>query len=460
MFKAPGPLQDALIDLVSRIWEEEEVPEDLVRGLFVMVYKGKGSSDDMSKYRCICLLNHAFKLLSAVLLRRLAAECEAWLPESQAGFRRLWGCQDNIYILAALIDDVLGRGDTAFIVFIDFVAAFDSVSHKLLDAALHAAGATDKSRAVFRAIYSKASVAVRVRTENGEETISRSFNIRRGVVQGEICSPYTYILALAFLFFAHDPEAAAGTGVTLAGGIVVSALTYADDSALVCGSAEEASGRVSAVRLGFRRDGDKEVSQPKTEAMKVQRKLGRMHSTETEYSEALELTCEFCGKAFDSGRGLHQHQTGTCAADGKPWCPLAHREQTDEAYEVEEILAVWGPAERGRRYYLVKWAGYDDDPLEESTWEPAESLVDTAAGAIDDFWDAHPDLDRSEEQEEDGEHRCRWCCWAKPKVRAPTTAEKAAGRYAAGEKVYYGKGSVFETEVGLRRHMARCYNCE
>eukprot|EP01052_Picozoa_sp_SAG31_P064291 SAG31_NODE_23161_length_510_cov_0.618005_1_plen_73_part_01 len=29
-----------------------------------------------------------------------------------------------LFILAALIDDVMGRGDTAFIVFIDFVAAF------------------------------------------------------------------------------------------------------------------------------------------------------------------------------------------------------------------------------------------------------------------------------------------------------------------------------------------------
>eukprot|EP01050_Picozoa_sp_SAG11_P031238 SAG11_NODE_9617_length_895_cov_5.216080_2_plen_68_part_00 len=67
---------------MRRIWRGEEVPEEMVRGLFVMVYKGKGSSDDMSKYRCICLLTHAYKLLSAVLLRRLARECEKWLPQS------------------------------------------------------------------------------------------------------------------------------------------------------------------------------------------------------------------------------------------------------------------------------------------------------------------------------------------------------------------------------------------
>ena len=91
VFKEEGPLQEALIVLVQRIWQEEEVPEELVRGLFVMVYKGKGSSDDMTKYRCICLLNHAYKLLSAVLLRRLVGECEDWLPEHQAGFRKFCG---------------------------------------------------------------------------------------------------------------------------------------------------------------------------------------------------------------------------------------------------------------------------------------------------------------------------------------------------------------------------------
>ena len=48
-------------------------------------------------------------------------------------------------------------------------------------------------------------------------------------------------LALAFLFFVHDPKAATGTRATLAGGIVVPVLTYVDDSALVCGSTEEAS---------------------------------------------------------------------------------------------------------------------------------------------------------------------------------------------------------------------------
>jgi hypothetical protein len=100
LFNEKGELQAALYALVRRIWRGEVVPEEMVRGKFVMVYKGKGSSDDMSKYRCICRLTHAYKVLSAVLLWRLARECEAWLPESQTDFRRFRGCLDNIFIMA------------------------------------------------------------------------------------------------------------------------------------------------------------------------------------------------------------------------------------------------------------------------------------------------------------------------------------------------------------------------
>eukprot|EP01048_Picozoa_sp_COSAG05_P015212 COSAG05_NODE_1808_length_4041_cov_7733.319127_5_plen_178_part_00 len=91
-FQEDGPLRAELFRLVGRIWREETVPESMVAGLFVMLYKGKGKTDDRTKYRCICLLNHAYKLLSAVLLRRLVVDCDDWLPESQAGFRKARGC--------------------------------------------------------------------------------------------------------------------------------------------------------------------------------------------------------------------------------------------------------------------------------------------------------------------------------------------------------------------------------
>ena len=80
---------------------------------------------------------------------------------------------------------------------------------------------------------------------------------------------------LAMLFMRFDPEGIEGTGVSMKGGITLWQLTYADDSALLCRTATEASQRVSAVRMGFRCDGDKEVSQPKTEAMRMKKGIGK-----------------------------------------------------------------------------------------------------------------------------------------------------------------------------------------
>ena len=46
---------------------EEDVPKELVRGVFIPIFKEKGSPDDMEKYRYICLLNHSFKLAGTVI---------------------------------------------------------------------------------------------------------------------------------------------------------------------------------------------------------------------------------------------------------------------------------------------------------------------------------------------------------------------------------------------------------
>ena len=116
-----------LFDLVRRCWAEEEVPEKLVVGIIVPLYKNKGSRDDMKKYRFVCLLTHAYKLLSTLMLHRVESEMKIdFLPESQAGFRKKRGCKDNIFALSVLLDSVLQSKKECIITFIDYVAAFDT----------------------------------------------------------------------------------------------------------------------------------------------------------------------------------------------------------------------------------------------------------------------------------------------------------------------------------------------
>ena len=92
--KAPGPdgvpaivfkrcplIRDELFQLLNFMWEEEVVPISLVTAKFKMMYKHKGSSNNPSKYRCIALLNHAYKVLSYILLGRLMKTSDKFLQD-------------------------------------------------------------------------------------------------------------------------------------------------------------------------------------------------------------------------------------------------------------------------------------------------------------------------------------------------------------------------------------------
>ena len=86
----------------------------------------------------------------------------------------------HVLALRTLFEDMLDRGETEtlyYVTFIDYSAAFDTVSHKYLDRTLNEAGASAKSRALFRAIYDRASAVTKVtNTDDGTEFIS-SLNV-------------------------------------------------------------------------------------------------------------------------------------------------------------------------------------------------------------------------------------------------------------------------------------------
>ena len=90
-------VQMDLFEIVDTMWRQEKIPIDFVTAKFVMLYK-KGSPNDPGNYRCIALLNHAYKILSQILLARLTAQCDSFLQDWQAGFRRSRGCRDNTVI--------------------------------------------------------------------------------------------------------------------------------------------------------------------------------------------------------------------------------------------------------------------------------------------------------------------------------------------------------------------------
>ena len=161
---------------------------------------------------------------------------------------------------------MLERGEKLYSTFIDYSAAFDSVSHKFLDRALKRAGASNKTRVLFRAIYRAASAYTEVNSTDDTVVRSQPFPVNRGVIQGDILSPLFFILALELILKYHDNVPGKGVQV---GGETVHTLGYADDAALLDASLDVATARVSSIAQGSREDADMDISIIKTKVMQV-----------------------------------------------------------------------------------------------------------------------------------------------------------------------------------------------
>ena len=181
-------------------------------------------------------------------------------------------------------------GNKAVATPIDFVAAFGSISHRSIDEALGGAEASDKSRAIFRAIYKSATAVVRVSLPGGgDKVLTDLFPVDRGVIQGDIFSPICFIIALEHLMRLSDDG---GTMTML--GVLISKLEYADDAALVSKNCEEATARVTRIAVEAKERADMEVSVPKTEYMIVRKD----ECAGAVAGEELEASCAACDAWF------------------------------------------------------------------------------------------------------------------------------------------------------------------
>ena len=104
----------------------------------------------------------SYKLLSAVIARRLMEVLDGHLPDIHAGFRPARGCRDNVCALR-FTAMVLREGRNAVISFIDYSPAFDTESQIFLDGALADAGVRAKMRLIIQAVFAAATGIVRVK---------------------------------------------------------------------------------------------------------------------------------------------------------------------------------------------------------------------------------------------------------------------------------------------------------
>ena len=170
-------------------------PQAWTLGVIVPLHK-KGSVDQPCNYRPITLLDVCGKIFSKILCSRLTewATHENKISWEQAGFRKGFQTIDNIYIISAVIRKYLAlHKGRLYCAFIDFKAAFDSVSHSGLLYKLWVGNVKGRVFNVIRNMYKNVKACVSL-----QQGYTEFFDCAFGVRQGCQLSPFL------FSFFIND----------------------------------------------------------------------------------------------------------------------------------------------------------------------------------------------------------------------------------------------------------------
>ena len=152
-------------------------------------------------------------------------------PDVQGGFRKGRGTRDQIANIFWIIEKASEFQKNIYFCFIDYAKAFDCVDHNKLWKILQEMGIPDHLTHLLRILYAGQEAAVRT----GYGTTDW-FQIRKGVCQGYLLSPYLFNLHAEYIMQnTWLDEAQAGIKIA---GRNINNFRYADDTTLKAESEE------------------------------------------------------------------------------------------------------------------------------------------------------------------------------------------------------------------------------
>ncbi|GKV09037.1 hypothetical protein SLEP1_g20594 [Rubroshorea leprosula] len=245
--KSPGPdgiqpifyqkhwevVSDTLLTFINRSLLDGYFELSLLRAYIVLIPKGE-NADVIQKFRPICLLNVAYKVLAKVIVNRLRPLLQHLIGPFQSSFLPGRSTADNILLTQEAVHSMCrSRGKKGALAFkIDLHKAFDSVDWDFLHLVLEDFNLpTPLIRLIM---FSVSSLQLSV-LWNGEEL--PPFQPQRGLRQGDPLSPYLFIMVMEKL--SHKIQSRVQSPIwrpfkISRGGLELSHLFFADDLMLFC----------------------------------------------------------------------------------------------------------------------------------------------------------------------------------------------------------------------------------
>ena len=222
---------DLLHPLFEKIWKEEKFPDEWKEGHLIKLPK-KGDLTNCNNYRGITLLVIIGKVFNRIILNRMKTTVDEKLRDNQAGFRANRSCTDQITTLRIIIEQTLEWNSTAYINFVDYQKAFDSVDRTTLWKLMRHYGIPEKLVNLVSKSYEGTSCQV-----CHEGLLSGRFEIKTGVRQGCLLSPFLFNLAIDWIM--KETTAGRRNGIQWTPLRQLDDLDYADDIALLSHSHQQ-----------------------------------------------------------------------------------------------------------------------------------------------------------------------------------------------------------------------------
>ncbi|KAK3894199.1 hypothetical protein Pcinc_002033 [Petrolisthes cinctipes] len=237
---------DVLWDLLSKIHDQEKMPDAWRDSVIVPIYKEKGDIQECGNYRGIKLMSHTMKIWERVIERKIREETE--IGEQQFGFMPGRGTTDAIFIVRQLLEKYGEKQQKLHLIFIDLEKAYDRIPRGEVWRCLRERGASEKYVRLVMDMYE--GVRTQVRTCVG---VTEKFPVTVGLHQGSSLSPYIFDLIMD----------------VLGDGIIAPApwdMLFADDIILIDTTKERVQQKLERWRRAMEDRGFK-ISRAKTEYM-------------------------------------------------------------------------------------------------------------------------------------------------------------------------------------------------
>ena len=211
-------------------------PSGIKQNRSILIPKKTTGLHDLKNWRPLTLSSVVARLYSKVLATRLTES--TFICPRQRGFITGASTTENIWVAKKLVTHSKAQRKELNFVLLDLAKAFDTISHRHIEAALRRHAVADAFVRVVMDMYSDASTFFQLSAGD-----TCRIPINSGVKQGDSLSPHLFNLAMDPIFTLLETS---GVGYDV-GEFSLCSLAYADDTALVSSSRDGMSRNLSMV---------------------------------------------------------------------------------------------------------------------------------------------------------------------------------------------------------------------